>query len=186
MKTPGLALVAAIVAAMTLVMAFDAVAQFGGGMGRRGMRMEKGNSSSSRSTTQESVTSLVDYRLALLQEDLKLTREQESGWLTYEERIKALAGDIARERERAKSASAAISNAVEQANHAVDMARNRLAAWEEIAAATKGLYDILNPQQKSLADQRFASIVQDLSGMPVPGAAPGPSSLASPTRSKDE
>jgi hypothetical protein len=82
-----------------------------------------------------------------------------------------------RERERAQSA--ALSSAIEQVNHAADMARNRLAAWEDIASATRALYASLTPQQKTLADQRFPSIVHELAGTPVPGD-PGPRSLAAP------
>lgn len=186
MRTARSALVAALAAAATLLVMADAMAQFGGipggGMGgRRGARMgagmEKGGPSGAARGPQESVTNLIDYRLALLQEDLNLARGQESGWLAYEERVKALAADITRERARAQNA--AVSSAVDQVNHATDTARNRLAAWEDIASATKALYDILSPQQKLLADQRFPSIVHELSGISVP-TDPGPKRMASP------
>ena len=171
MKTTRLAAVAALVTAAGLFVIADAMAQFGGGMpggGRRGARMEKGSGpGANRPAPQENVSDLVEYRLALLQEDLRLAREQEVAWVAYEERTKALAADVARERTRMQSANTL--NAVEQVNHAVDIARNRLTAWEEIAAAAKTLYDGLTPQQKSLADQRFPSIVSAL----APGGEPG-------------
>ena len=181
MKTARSAVVVTLATAVALFVMIDASAQFGGGGmgGKRGARMgmDKGNASNPNRGSQESVATLVEYRLMLLQEDLKLSRDQESGWITYEERVKALAGDITRERERAQSA--ALTSAVEQVSHATDSARNRLTAWEDIAAATKTFYAILTPQQKLLIDQRSSSIVHELSGVPVPGD-PGPRSLAPP------
>lgn len=174
MKTARLAVVAVLVAAVCLFAMAEAVAQLGGGMpggGRRGARMDKGGApSASRPAVQENVADVMEYRLALLQEDLKLAREQERAWVAYEERVQALAADISRERARMQSFMT--SNAVEQVNHAVDTARNRLTAWEEIASAAKTLYDGLNPQQKTLADQRFPSIVMALTS----GGAAGPAS----------
>jgi hypothetical protein len=177
MKTTASSAVAAVVAALALFVSANAMAQYGGmGSNRRGMRMDRGTAPQPK-RQEESVATLVDYRLALLQEDLKLTRDQESGWVAYEERMKALAGDIMRERERAQSA--ALASAIEQVNHAADSARNRLTAWEDIAAATKSFYGTLTPQQKLLIDQRLPSIVHELSGVPVPGD-PGPRSMAPP------
>jgi LTXXQ motif family protein len=170
MKSMGSAAAIVVATVASLCMLTDATAQFGGG--RRGMHMDKGSqSTASRPAARENVADIVEYRLALLQEDLKLTRDQERGWAAYEDRIKALAADISRERSREQSTNS--MNAVEDVNHAVDVARNRLTAWEDIAAAAKTLYDGLAPQQKTLADQRFPSIVLLLStgstsGGPVP------------------
>jgi hypothetical protein len=169
MKIIGCTAAVAAAAVLSLLVAADATAQFGGS-GRRGMRMDKGGQSAAgRPAAQENVTDVVEYRLALLQEDLNLTRDQESGWATYEDRVKALATDISRERGRAQSTIS--MNAVEETNHAVDIARNRLTAWEDIATAAKALYAGLTPQQKLLADQRFPSIVLLL----TVGSAAGPS-----------
>jgi hypothetical protein len=122
---------------------------------------------------QESVSDLVAFRLALLQEDLKLTPEQERLWLAYQERTQALAEDISRERKRMQSAMSL--NAMQQVAHAVDTARNRLTAWEDIATAARTLYDGLAPQQKELADARFPSIVAALTGGGVTGFPARPS-----------
>ena len=119
---------------------------------------------------QESMTELVEFRLALLQEDLKLAREQERAWVVYEERTKALAADISREHARMQSAMS--MNAMQQVNHAVDTARDRLTAWEEIASAAKALYDNLTPPQKELADARFPSIVSALNADTTTGSLP--------------
>jgi predicted naringenin-chalcone synthase len=132
-----------------------------GGMGgKRGSRMgmDKGNPPTNRN--QENVADVIGFRLAQLQEDLKLTREQEPAWAAYEERTLALAADVARERTRVQAAVSV--NAMEQVNHAVDIARDRLTAWEDIATAAKNLYATLTPQQKSLVDQKFPSIVSAL------------------------
>jgi len=174
MKKSISAVVAAVITAVGLFVIADAMAQLGGGMpgaGKRGARMDKGSApGTSRPAAQENVTALIEFRLALLQEDLKLTREQERAWAAYEDRVKALAADISRERGRTQSAMS--MNAMEQVNHAVDMARNRLTAWEEIASAAKALYNGLAPQQKTLADQRFPSVVLALTGGGA--AVPGP------------
>lgn len=50
-------------------------------------------------------------------------------------------------------------NALQQLDRAVDVARNRLTALEDIASAAKTLYGSLTPQQKSLADSRFTTII---------------------------
>ena len=182
MKTARAAMVAAVVTTVGLFVTADAIAQFGGGMpgggmggGRRGgARMDKGSApGASRPAAQENVTDVIEYRLALLQEDLKLTREEERAWAAYEERVKALAADISRERARTQSAMG--MKAMDQVNHAVDMARNRLAAWEDIASVAKTLYDGLTPQQQTLADERFPSIVSALSSS-------GPAAAVAPPR----
>ena len=163
MKTTGLALIAAMTAIAGLLAVADATAQYGGmpGSGRRANHLGTGVApSQNRPAAQESVTDLVEFRLALLQEDLKLTRDQERAWITYEERTRALATDIARERSRSQTALS--MNAMQQVNHAVDHARDQLAAWEEIAPAAKALYDSLTPEQKALADARMPSIVAAL------------------------
>jgi hypothetical protein len=164
MKTTGWAVIAATTAIVGLFAVADATAQYGGGMtggGRRANHLGTGVApGTSRPATQENVTDLVEFRLALLQEDLKLTREQERAWIAYEERTRALAADISRERSRSQNALS--MNAMQQVNHAVDHARDQLAAWEEIAPAAKALYDSLTPEQKALADARMPSIVAAL------------------------
>jgi hypothetical protein len=171
MKTTRWVVIAALAAAGVLFAVADTMAQYGGGTtggGRRGARMEKGaNPGMDRPTVQESVVSLVEFRLALLQEDLKLTREQERSWLNYEERTKALAADISREQTRARSAMS--MSAMQQVSHEVDTARDRLTAWEEIASAAKALYGSLTPEQRMLANARMPSVISAL----TPGRTAG-------------
>jgi hypothetical protein len=123
----------------------------------------------------QGVADLVEFRLDLLREALKLTREQERAWNVYAERTRALAADIVREESRMRSALS--MNGIQQVNHAVDTARDRLTAWEDIASAARTLYDNLTPDQKALADARFPSIVSALSGNGQPG---GPSRFGGP------
>lgn len=176
MKALRLAALLALTAVMGLSTVLDALAQFGGGMPGGGMRGGRGGDKGGGGTgrerpqqmqEQQSVTDLVEFRLALLQEGLKLAREQEPIWLAYEKRTMALASDIAREQNRLKSTMS--MSAIQRVNHAVDAARDRLTAWEDVASAARALYDSLTPQQKELADARFPSIVNALTagGMPA-------------------
>ena len=145
----------------------DLMAQFGsgppaGGMpggGIRGERAKRGDPPprTPRPAAQEDMEDVVDYRLALLQEDLKLSADQENAWRSYSDKVHFLLTDMSRERRRLETGMS--MNALQQVDHAVDVARNRLAAWEDVAAAAKTLYERLTPQQRSMVDARFASIV---------------------------
>ncbi len=92
-----------------------------------------------------------------LHEDLKLTPAQEPAWQAYTDKLQALASDLARERSRAQSS--AQLNAPQQFERTLDMARNRLTGLEDIAAAAKSLYEMLTPEQRSVADSRLAKII---------------------------
>ena len=48
---------------------------------------------------------------------------------------------------------------LQRLDHAVDVARNRLTAVEDIAAAAKKLYAGLTPEQQSIADPRLATAI---------------------------
>src|SRR5205814_5287481 len=63
----------------------------------------------------------LEVTLHELHEDLKLTAEQEPLWQSYADKVRALAGDVARERRR-KPAQA---NLAQQIDSQVDAARNR-------------------------------------------------------------
>jgi hypothetical protein len=144
----------------------DLMAQFGsgppaGGMpggGIRGERPQRGEPARpQRPAVQEDMEDVIDYRLALLQEDLKLSADQENAWRSYSDKVHFLLSDVSRERRRLQSGMS--MNALQQVDHAVDVARNRLAAWEDVAGAAKTLYDRLTPQQRAMVDARFAGIV---------------------------
>ena len=140
----------------------ESLAQFGGGFpgsGARGSRNRPDSSArDSRPPVQDNSPELVEDRLGLLEEDLHLAADQRTAWQSYADKVKALVADIGRERERGPLGSAQL-NSLQQIDHAVDVARNRLTALEDIAAAAHTLYGNLTPQQKSVADPRLANIV---------------------------
>ncbi|HSQ03725.1 MAG TPA: Spy/CpxP family protein refolding chaperone, partial [Burkholderiales bacterium] len=117
-------------------------------------------------------------RLGLLEDDLQLTGAQQAAWQRYADRVKAMANDIARERTRAEPAER--QTVVQQIDRAVDVARNRLTALEDIAAAAKSLYGVLTPEQQTRADPRLANIVMLLAGSQRAGPPAGYSSSRRP------
>lgn len=122
-----------------------------------------------RPALQENITDLVEYRLALLEEDLRLSPGQKIAWQSYADKMQALASDVSRERNRGQPD--APTNALQQIDHAVDVARNRLTALEDISAAARVLYEGLTPQQKSLVDSRLSTIIIPLTNGGTPGNA---------------
>ena len=92
-----------------------------------------------------------------LREDLKLTADQQAAWDTYARNVEALASDVARERSKAREVIR--MKVLQRLDHAVDVARDRLTAVEEIAAAAKKLYAGLTPEQQSKADPRLATVL---------------------------
>jgi hypothetical protein len=161
--------------ALALV-ATDSLAQLGGsGFGGRGSRGMNRGDAATRSggpvrpvQSEESLYDQAEYRLSLLEEDLHLQPEQRKAWQSFADKVRAYAGDLARERTRLTVSSSALG--LQHIDHAVDIARNRLTALEEISAAAKALYASLSPEQKTLADTRIVSIVAP---RPFTAGAPG-------------
>ena len=155
-------MLACLVAMITAFAPAESLAQFGGGIPGGGMRGNRNRPDSSareqRPAIQENSPEQVEDRLGLLEEDLRLSAGQSAAWQSYADKVKALAADIGRERAR-DPLNAGPANSLQQIDHAVDIARNRLTALEDIAAAARTLYDNLTPQQKSVADPRLATIV---------------------------
>ena len=143
---------------MVAAAATPALAQFGGR--RRGDRpADKANGAEPR-------VDALEVTIEELREDLKLTAEQEPAWQSYVDKVRALAGDLARERGRRP----APGSVPQQIDHVVDAARNRLAALEDIAQAAKELYAKLTPGQQPAADPRLANLM----AMPLGAGAPAP------------
>lgn len=92
-----------------------------------------------------------------LREDLKLERAQQPLWDSYAEKVRALVLDIARERGRAQEIEK--QPPLKRLDHGVDVARDRLTALEDIAAAARALYSRLSPEQQRTADPRLATLV---------------------------
>jgi hypothetical protein len=154
-----------LVLLIAMFCASEVLAQFPGSSrgGSRG-RGESGRGAfqTPRPSNSGDTAELIEYRLGMLEEDLKLSPAQLRLWEPYAERVRAVAADIVRARPPAQSIAA--PNAMQQMDRAVDAARNRLTALEEVAAAAKSFYEILNPEQKMLVDARAQSIVSLIAG----------------------
>jgi len=162
--------VACLCAAMLAAAALDASAQFpGGGRARGGNRGSGDMQRPERPQGPADVSELVEFRLQAFEEDLKLSPAQQKLWDPFAERVRAVAADIMREREHAKKESTTHPPAPQQIDHALDVARDRLTALEDVAASAKALYDALLPEQKLLADSRVGTILPAIGGAPPPG-----------------
>jgi hypothetical protein len=155
--------IAGLVGVIATFAVLEASAQFGGGGmpggGMRGGRSRPdGGAREQRPPIQDNSPEQLEDRLGMLEEDLRLSAEQRAAWQSYADKVMALAVDAARERERGPLGGASMSS-LQQLDRAVDVARNRMTALEEIALAAKTLYGALSAQQKTVADPRLATIV---------------------------
>lgn len=132
------------------------VAQLGGGAGRRGSR-GKSSDEQGKGAAQEPQVDMLEVTLHEFYEDLKLSPAQEPAWQSWSDKVRALAGDIARERSRGRTA--AQGSVLQRVDLAVDAARNRLTALEDIAQSAKALYAGLSAGQQQMADPRLANIM---------------------------
>ncbi len=155
---------------MLAIATADVSAQMGS---RRGSGRGPDRAAKAQEKPQESVDQLA-LILAELQEDLKLTANQHAAWDAYARNVEALASDLARERGRTKEVMQ--MNVLQRLDHAVDVARDRLTAVEDIAATAKKLYAGLTPEQQSTADPRLATAIAAAadSGTANSGIRPGP------------
>jgi hypothetical protein len=140
------------------VAATQALAQLGGGAGggRRGNR-GKSPDEQGKGGAPEPQVDMLEVTLHEFHEDLKLSAAQEPAWESYSDKVRALAGDIARERSRGRAAVQ--GSLLQRVDLAVDGARNRLTALEDIAQAAKALYGGLSAEQQRVADPRLANIM---------------------------
>ncbi len=140
-----------------------AAAQFGG------MKRGGGDSGSGRSRPGDDMSGvtrmsandqirmqITDTRLAL-----KLEPAQNAAWQAYEDRVIGLLADLSR-----GAGTAAGGDATKQIDLKVDLARNRLAAMEELSEAAKKLYAGLSAEQKSVADRMLPGTVPALYAQP--------------------
>ena len=140
-----------------LSLATGALAQTGG----RGKGRDRGGD---KAGAREPVN-MLEVTLHEFHEDLKLSAAQEPSWLAYVDKLRALEGDIARERRQS-----AQMGVLQRIDRAVDVARDRLTAVEDIALAAKALYARLTPEQQEIADPRLANIIT----MPITGVPAAP------------
>ena len=117
---------------------------------------------------QLTLQSAVQYRLELLEEDLRVRPEQQKAWLNYRDRVLRLAEDAQR---TARTALGGDMPAPQRLDRLSDVARDRLTAIEDIVDAGKQLYAVLTPGQQSVADRRLAVPVMALAGVEPNSAA---------------
>lgn len=154
---------------------------FGGSRGSRGGRGSDTQGSNRETRNERTVAGpdtnsyeLIEYRLSLFQEDLKLKPEQNDAWQSFARMTRAYAGDIARERARgmrATTGSTATANALQHVGEAVDAAQNRLTALQDVESSTKTLYQTLTSEQKALADIRIPTIIAPRPAIAAGGSA---------------
>jgi len=109
----------------------------------------------------------LQYQLDALQADLRLAPEQAAQWQPFAERVLALEADLSRQRSRSISASdmepkGQAADGIRQVARAVDTARNRLTALEDIEASNRALYQSLQPDQKTMANARLGAFLAPL------------------------
>ena len=133
---------AIVVGTIISLAAFESPAQFGGGVpggGTRGNRARPdGAAREQRPPVQDNSPEQIEDRLGMLEEDLQLRPDQRAAWQACEEKVMAYAADIGREQTRGLPSAATLSS-IQQIEHTVDVARNRLTALEDIASAAKTL-----------------------------------------------
>jgi hypothetical protein len=88
---------------------------------------------------------------------LRLSPAQGAAWQVYEDRVIELLEDMARVAE-----SPAGEGALKQIDRKVDLARNRLAALEDLSDAAKKLYASLSGEQKATAERMLPGTVPAL------------------------
>lgn len=114
------------------------------------------------------VQAAVQFRLELLEEDLRIRPEQQKAWLNYRDRVLRLAEDAQRS---ARTALTGDMSAPQRLERLGDIARDRLTAIEDIVDAGKQLYAVLAPGQQGVADRRLAVPVMALVGVEPNSAA---------------
>jgi hypothetical protein len=146
--------------------ATPALAQLGGSPGGRRGNRGKSSEDQGKGGALEPQVDMLEVTLHEFHEDLKLSPAQEPAWESYADKVRALAGDIARERSRGRMA--AQGTVLQRVDLAVDAARDRLTALEDIAQAAKALYAGLSAEQQRVADPRLANIMS----IPLASGAP--------------
>jgi hypothetical protein len=191
MKAPASARTLRIVICIAaLVAVSDAMAQFGGGGlgggmggGMGGGRSRGGGGSRDKPQQQEQQraapnpetgANMLEQTIEELRIDLKLQPLQVPAWEAYVGKARLLASDI--QRERSMTSISTQSSALKLIDQSVDLARNRLAAMEEVSDAAKAFYAVLGPEQRIVADPRLAALVPGRAGtyqsLPPRGAPP--------------
>lgn len=117
---------------------------------------------------------MVQVQLDQLEDALKLTPEQRPVWNAYADKVVKLMDDVARSR---LPAAPAQSDTPAQFARLTDVARNRLAAIEDISEAGRKLYPLLSKEQQALADRQLVAML-------APALGGSPSGSFGPTGAK--
>jgi len=172
---------------MLCLLAGEAQAQAGGmgGMGGMGGRSGRGMGGAGGSTQggvdcrpsaapEAGSPVQVNFRLTQLQDALHLRAEQMATWRSFAAKVRALAEDVSREQGRSMDlrpgADSGPLPGLKHVSRAVEAARSRMLALEEIEATSTALYKTFTPEQKTLADARVPEIVAPRAIAPVGSA----------------
>jgi hypothetical protein len=156
----------ALALALALALTSQAFGQFGGtsrrggaGSGENRSRQDDGGQRQSE-VTRMSANDQIRLQLTNARVGLKLSPEQSVSWQVYEKKVVELLGDSTH---GARTTSGV--NVVKQIDETVGILRIRLAAFEDLADATKKLYAMLSDEQKGIADRMLSATVP----APYPG-----------------
>jgi periplasmic protein CpxP/Spy len=94
----------------------------------------------------------VQKRLARLKSDLRITPEQEPQWSAFSNTVMQQVEQFKAAHQGAKPRS---MKAPERIDRQVEMMKQRVASFEQVAQAAKTLYASLAPDQQQIADQRL-------------------------------
>jgi hypothetical protein len=140
-------------------------AQRGGGRG--------GPQGDPRSKGERPSVNQLELMIEELREDLHLQPQQQAAWENFVDKVRAIADDATRARNRAQREPD--MSGMQRIEYVVDIARNRYTAIEDGADAAKALYRTLSPEQQNMGDRRIANVITIASqsgmmmGMPVGG-----------------
>jgi protein CpxP len=138
----------------------------GGDAPRAGMGERQGRDDAAAAPN---MAAIVRFRLDQLEEDLRLAPLQRTAWQAYRDAVMTMAEDAVRAQRQFATGDL---TAPQRLDRLLDVARNRLAAMEDIADSGKRLYSALTPAQQQVADRRLAVAVT-----PVVGVEPAPGSV---------
>ena len=163
------AAVAALLTAVATVLP-AAFAQYPGGHGGGQGTQRPGSAHDRAVEATTSVGAPVLVQLDQLESDLKLTPQQRAAWDAYADQVLHLADAMTRSQFAARTAPPPTqSAAAQQLDQLVDSERKRLTAVEEIAAAGKTLYSLLDSEQRVIADRRLVLPIRPLAtGVALP------------------
>lgn len=136
-------------------------AQQGAAVADEARRHRSGSASAARKWMIDSSAA----QLASARERLAIGPAQAVAWQRYADSVGALLGDLLRpvsDGAPSRAGQIATESVVQRLDRRVDTARNRYAALEDVAAALHALYDVLDEEQRRIADRMLAGTVPPL------------------------